>query len=84
MGTGIGTAQLVSFDIETGARTEITPPATSSVIAALGTAGTLLLVPLPGRVLVAARVGTTRLIDNLPLVLGTSAAGDRTTPEGAL
>ncbi|NYG53814.1 pantoate--beta-alanine ligase [Nocardioides perillae] len=39
-------------------------------------------VPLEGRVLVAARVGTTRLIDNLPLVLGTTAADVRTTREG--
>jgi pantoate--beta-alanine ligase len=30
--------------------------------------------PVPGRALVAARVGTTRLIDNLPLVLGGAAA----------
>lgn len=49
VGTGIGTAQLVAFDTETGERTEIElddPPAS---IAALGTAGSLLLVPLPGR-----------------------------------
>lgn len=49
VGTGIGTGQLVAIDTETGQRTEIElddPPAS---IAALGTAGPLLLVPLPGR-----------------------------------
>ena len=50
VGTGIGTGQLVAFDTGTGERTEIEledPPAS---IAALGTAGPLLLVPLPGRI----------------------------------
>lgn len=49
VGTGIGTGQLVAFDTGTGERTEIElddPPAS---IASLGTAGPLLLVPLPGR-----------------------------------
>src|SRR5699024_3477700 len=52
VGTGIGTGQLVAFDADTGERTEIEledPPAS---IAALGTAGPLLLVPLPGRTVV--------------------------------
>jgi len=50
VGTGINTAQLVSFDIASGARTEIPLPATPTVISDLGRAGDLLLVPLPGRV----------------------------------
>lgn len=39
-------------------------------------------VPLEARVLIAARVGATRLIDNLPIVVGTTADDDRTTSEG--
>lgn len=50
VGTGIGTGQLVSFHIDSGERTEIPLPADTSVVAALGTAGDLLLVPLPGQV----------------------------------
>jgi len=50
VGTGIGTGQLVSFDIASGERTEISLPDQTSVVAALGTAGELLLVPLPDRI----------------------------------
>jgi pantoate--beta-alanine ligase len=44
----------------------------------LGPLGTELGAATEARILVAARVGTTRLIDNLPLVIGTAAA----IPEG--
>lgn len=46
VGTGIKTAQLVSFDIASGARNEIPLPVTPTVISDLGSAGELLLVPL--------------------------------------
>lgn len=49
VGTGIGTGQLVAFDTVSGERTEIELADPPSQIAALGTAGSLLLVPLPGR-----------------------------------
>ncbi|MGO1227865.1 MAG: hypothetical protein ACTMH5_13605 [Brachybacterium sp.] len=48
VGTGIGTGQLAAFDTASGERTEIELPRTPAQIAALGTAGPLLLVPLPG------------------------------------
>lgn len=50
VGTGIGTAQLVAFDTASGERTEIVLPKKPSQISALGTAGSLLLVPMPGRI----------------------------------
>lgn len=49
VGTGIGTGQLVAFDTGTGERTEIELAEPPAQIASLGTAGSLLLVPLPGR-----------------------------------
>jgi pantoate--beta-alanine ligase len=61
--TELGRAQRVAVDYLT-----VTDPE-------LGPVADPLHEPTEARVLVAARLGTTRLIDNMPLVIGTAAPG---------